>query len=399
MPNLTDTLVKKLPVPTGTKKLTRDALVPRFMAQITRDGCRSFVIRYSVNRRERLMTIGRHPEWPTGAAREEAKRLLQLVDRGIDPLEQRIGERDAPTVRELAKRFLEDHAPTRRPSYLVNNKLILDRWILPAIGNRKVEAIGTADVDALFRRMSKTAPVLANRMISCGSKMFSLAERWGMRDPGSNPFRGGAVDRNNELRRQVYLKPDQFIRLTDALSAHRNQQAADCIRLLMLTGCRRGEAMGCRVDQVDVEAGVWRKPASSTKQGKPHEIPLSAPALALLTRLKDQATGSYLFPSRDGKGHITELKSSWRPICEAAGLDGMRLHDLRHSFASIAVSRGATLPLIGALLGHSSPSTTARYAHLYSDPQRAVAEGVAAVITGKGEGAEVVPLGRGRGRQ
>jgi integrase len=400
MPNLTDTLVKKLAVPTHTKKtLTRDGLVTRFMAQVTRDGCRSFVIRYSVNGVERLYTIGRFPEWPTEAAREEAKRLLRLVDQGIDPKKHRDDARAEPTVKDLAARFLEEHAPTRRPSYLVNAELILRRWMLPTIGNRKISDVGTGDVDALFRKVSKTAPIMANRVLSCGSKMFSLAERWGLLAKGRNPFHR-AVDRNNEMRRQVYLKPAELVRLTDALRSHKSQQAADAVRLLMLTGCRRGEALSARVDQIDLVDRVWRKPASSTKQNRPHEVPLSAPALELLTRLKTEAKGPYLFPSADGKGHMTELKTSWRALSRAAGITGVRLHDLRHTFASIAVSRGATLPLVGALLGHSNPSTTARYAHLFDSPQRAVAEGVAAVMTGNTDdkAGEVVPIGRGRGR-
>jgi integrase len=401
MPNLTDTIAKKTLAPINMKKaLVRDGKLKRFFLQITREGARSFVIRYSVNGRERLMTIGRFPDWPTEMAREEAKRLLQLVDQGIDPLEQRIVRREAPTVKELAERFLEEHAPTKRPSYLVNNRLILNKWVLPAIGNLKVADVTPAQVDTLFRKVTKSgAPVMANRLISCGSKMFALAERWGMRTPGNNPFRG-AVDRNTEMRRQTFLKPEQLLRLSEKMKGL-SQQAQDALRLIMLTGCRRGEALSARVDQIDLEARVWRKPASSTKQNRPHEVQLSAPAAELLSRLvrtAGKAGRQYLFPSRDGKGHMTELKSSWRTLCRACGLAGVRVHDLRHSFASIAVNRGATLPLIGALLGHSSPQTTARYAHLYDDPQRAIAESVASVLEGDEVGAEVMKLRRGSRR-
>jgi integrase len=399
--NLTDTLVKKLPVPAAPKKkeLTRDGKLKRFFAQVTRDECRSFVIRYSVNRRERLFTIGQYPDWPTAAARERAKELLRLVDQGIDPKEQRDAARAAPTVGDLAKRFLEEHAPTRRPSYLVNNKILIDKWISPALGGYKVAEVEHRHIGELHQKITKAgSPIMANRAVSCLSKMFALAIRWGYR--GDNPCKH-AVDRNDEMRRQVYLKLAEIGRLTEALKEHPSQQAADCIRLMALTGCRRGEAMAARADQVDLEAKTWRKPAASTKQNEPHAPPLSEAALELLVRLVREAEKDgrqYLFPSRDGKGHIKDLKSSWESLRKKADITGVRLHDLRHTFASIAVSRGATLPLIGALLGHSSPVTTARYSHLYDDPQRALAESVAAVITGNSESAGIVSIKPGRTR-
>jgi integrase len=398
LPNLTDTLVRSLPAPATTKKkLAPDDKLKRFFAQVTRDGCRSFVIRYSIYGRERLYTIGKFPEWSIEAAREEAKRLLRLVDQGIDPKEQRDAVREAPTVKDLTKRFLEEHAPTRRPSYLTNNKLLLRNWILPEIGNLKVADVRPAQVEAVHRKATKAgSPITANRAVSTMSKMFALAIRWGMRT--DNPCKH-AVDRNNEIRRQRYLKPTEFARLTDALKAHPSQGAADCIRLIMLTGCRRGEAMAARTDQIDFEKGRWVKPPSSTKQADDHAPPLSAAALEILARLvreAEKARTPYLFPGRNHKGHIADLKTSWRSLCKAADLEGVRLHDLRHSFASIAVSRGATLPLIGALLGHSSPVTTARYSHLYDDPQRALAESVASVITGNSEPAEIMSIKTGR---
>jgi integrase len=397
LPRITDTLVRKLSTPTSGNRITKDARVRGFGIRVTAGGARSFVLGYTVHGRERRMTIGEFPAWTTLAALEEAKRLRRLVDQNIDPLEQRIAAREAPTVRDLAKRFLDEHAPKRRPSYLINNSLIVDRWILPALGNVKVADVRPSHIEILHRKVTKAgSPVMANRVIACLSKILSLAVRWEMRT--DNPAKG-AVDRNNELQRKRYLEPPEFARLTEALRRHPSQLAADAVRLIMLTGCRRGEALSARWDQFDSGKKVWSKPAASTKQEKDHEIPLSAPARELLTRMERSARGPFLFPSRDGKGHMTDLKTSWRTLCEMAGLEGVRLHDLRHSFAAIAVSRGATLPLIGALLGHSNPNTTNRYAHLYDDPQRAVAESVASVITGTGEDGEVVPFDRASGRR
>jgi integrase len=391
MPHLTDTMIRKLPAPTRGNQITKDDRIRGFGVRITANDARSFVLNYTVAGRERRLTIGSFPAWTTLVALEEAKRLKREIDRGIDPLAARHEARTAPTVRDLAKRFLEEYAPTKKPSYVKNNRQILDRWILPELGNHKVDELHSRDIDTLFSKITKAgSPVMANRAVSCLSKLFSLAIRWGMRP--DNPCRH-AIDRNTEFLRRVSLSADQLISVSAALRGLRSQSAADCIRLILLTGCRRGEAMAARTDQIDLKKRVWSKPASSTKQGRPHDVPLSAPALELLARLARDAAGPFLFPGRDGTGHLVDLKASWRSLCKTAGLSGVRLHDLRHVFASIAVSRGATLPLIGALLGHSNPATTARYAHLYDDPQRALAESVAAVITGTG-GGKVLPLRR-----
>ena len=179
-----------------------------------------------------------------------------------------------------------------------------------------------------------------------------------------------------------------------ALAEHEDQQAADIVRLLLLTGARRGEVLSARWADLDLGEGKWSKPASSTKQKEAHEVPLSAPARQLLSEIRERqagkrhALGKYVFPGTGGSGHIVEIKKAWRALCRAAGITGLRIHDLRHSYASQLVSGGASLPLIGALLGHASPSTTARYAHLHHDPMREAAERVGAVITAAGQPAK-----------
>jgi integrase len=167
---------------------------------------------------------------------------------------------------------------------------------------------------------------------------------------------------------------------------------ADIIRLLLLTGCRRGEALSATWDQFNLATGVWSKPPSSTKQQRHHEVPLSAPARELLARRRKQADGSpYVFPGPTG--HRKVLKQHWARILKAAGITGLRIHDLRHSFASSLVGAGFSLPVIGALLGHSQPSTTARYAHLARDPLREAVERHGAIVA-SAPSAEVKPLRR-----
>jgi integrase len=223
--------------------------------------------------------------------------------------------------------------------------------------------------------------------------MFSLAVKWHMRP--DNPAKG--IERNKEYHRRRYLSGDELVRLTKALSKHPNKEAADAIRLLLLTGARRGEVLSMK--WADIEDGVWSKPPSSTKQKDHHQVPLSAPALQLLAHIRkhQRPRAGFVFPSHGASGHLVEIKKSWWQITKAAGIEGLRLHDLRHSYASQLVSGGASLPLIGALLGHSNPLTTARYAHLFHDPLRAATEKVGAVITAAGKPVKPpTPIRRGR---
>jgi integrase len=238
--------------------------------------------------------------------------------------------------------------------------------------------------------------------------MFSLAAtRWEMRS--DNPCRG--LERNTEEKRNRYLASDELRRLTEALAVHPNQAAANAIRLLLLTGARRGEVLGATWDQFDLDEGVWTKAASFTKQKKLHRVPLSAPARQLLAEIKTaadrEAEGAkpepspFVFPAqraaRKSAGHLVEIKGPWAAICNTAQLSGVRVHDLRHTYASVLASAGLSLPIIGALLGHTQPGTTQRYAHLFDDPLRAATERVGAVVTGNGynkPGADVIAISR-----
>jgi integrase len=180
-------------------------------------------------------------------------------------------------------------------------------------------------------------------------------------------------------------------RLTAALAEHRDPQAATNIRMLLLTCARRGEALAMRWADLDLEAGVWVKPSAHTKhkQKKTHRVPLSAPARQLLVGIPQ--AGEYVFPGRSG-GYRVEIKGNWQAIRKAARLEGVRVHDLRHSYASILASANLSLPVIGALLGHTQAQTTARYAHLFNDPLRAATERVGAIVSSTAGGGEVVGL-------
>jgi integrase len=361
-------------------------VVRGFGLRVTAAGARAFILNYRSAGQERRLTIGAFPTWGVSLARAEARELRVRIDRGEDPLAERIALREAPTVRDLADRYIDEYLPKKRPSSAGNDRSMLRDWVLPALGTRKVASIRPSDVEALHGKITRgRKPIQANRVLALLSKMFALAIKWEYRS--DNPCKG-AVDRNPENKRKRYLSTSEIARLSLALGESKDWQAANAIRLLLLTGARRGEVEGAKWSEFDLDGASWSKPASTTKQKSDHLVPLSAPAMVLLNDIGPGQPDEYLFGVR--AGHV-DLRNGWVAVRKAAGLEDVRLHDLRHTFASILVSAGSTLPLIGALLGHSNPATTNRYAHLMLDPQRAAAERVGAIVGAAGSG-DVVPL-------
>jgi integrase len=392
--HLTDAIVKKLPPPERGSKVHYDTTVRGFGCCVTRAGARSFIFNYRVRStgRERRIVIGRYPDWVTTAARDEAKRLRRLIDAGGDPLAGIEAEREAVTMAELIDRFEAEHLVRLRPATQRSYRQMLTNHIRPHFGKHtKVTDVGFADVDALHRKASKVGPYIANRSTDVVRKIFSLSIRWGLRS--DNPAVG--IERNFEAKRKRYLSADELARLTAALAAHPDRQVADIIRMALLTGARIGEIFSMRFDAIS--EGIWTKLASTTKQKADHVVPLSAPAQQLLAEIRSRHDDAvYVFPGKGRTGHVTVIDHSWATIKAAAGISNLRVHDLRHSFASQLASSGASLPLIGALLGHSNPATTARYAHLFQDPQRAAVERVGATILNAGKDAVApTPLKRG----
>jgi integrase len=378
--NLNDAIVRKLPLPDKGSRITWDTVVKGFGVRVTTAGARAFVLNYRARGIARRYTIGSFPDWPTTEAREEAKRLKRIVDTGGDPMGERHEEREAPTIADLIERYRDEHAPKKRESSRGEDEGLLRQWVIPELGSRKVADIRRADIERLHRKITDHGtPVRANRALILLSKMFTLSARWEMRN--DNPVAG--IERNHEEPRHRYLTGDETQRLARALAGLRNQQAANAIRLLLVTGARRTEVLSATWDQFDLDDGAWTKPSASTKSKKMHRVPLSAPARQLLATIKGTTGRSkYLFPGRDGAGHLSDIKKSWKTVCQAAGIADAHVHDLRHSYAAVLASGGESLPVIGALLGHTQAQTTQRYSHLVDDTLRTATEKAGAVITG-----------------
>jgi integrase len=380
---LTDKVVKALPTPAKGNRITYDADVKGFGVRVTAAGGRAFVLNYrrKGDGLERRWTIGGFPDWTTGAVRDEAKRLKRVIDAGGDPVGEHRDARGAPTVNDLCERFVDEYFPRLRASTAGDYETAIRLHIRPALGRHKVSALKHEDIAALHRKISTTAGHQANRVVAVLSRMLSLAIKWGWR--ADNPAKG--TERNPEEKRHRYLSAAELDRLTTALAEHSDRQAADIFRLLLLTGARRGEVQSMKWPDLELEAGTWTKPGATTKQRTLHRVPLSAPAGQLLVERKaERGESEYVFPGRL-RGHRVEIKAAWTAICKAAKINDLRIHDLRHSYASQLVSAGFSLPTVGALLGHTQPATTHRYAHLADDPLRQATERVGAVIAAAGK--------------
>jgi integrase len=352
-----------------------DSVQPGFGVRVRPTGVKSYVVQYR-NRRtgeSRRKTLGQHgPLLTLHKARARARILLAEALKGLDPVAEAQAARAAPTLRAFSEEYLTEYAiPRKRPRSVADDKAMLDRLILPKLGSRRVADISPRDVQSLHNGLKKT-PYQANRVIALLSKIFNLAIRSGIRH--DNPVKG--VERFQEERRDTWLTEQELARLFEALANHSNQKAANAARLQILTGARIGEVLSARWEDFNFERGVWTKPTHHTKQKKREHVPLSSAAMSLLAEMHDQTnrSQSLLFPGRDEGEPLGEIRRFWREIRLAAGLEGYRMHDNRHTFASHLVSEGLSLEIVGRLLGHTNPLTTKRYAHLADSPLRAAAE-------------------------
>jgi integrase len=396
--HLTDAMIRDLRPPAKGNRIVYDDTVTGLGIRATAAGHKAFVLGYTVrgSGKQRRYTIGDFGDWSTRAARNRARELKAAIDQGGDPLADIEAERGAPTVGDLIKRFQEEHLAILRPGTRADYVRMIRSHVLPHLGEKKKAAdIVFDDIAALHRKITKAGhPYRANRTVTLLSKAFSLAVHWGWRE--GNPCKG--VKRNAEHHRERYLSGGELARLTEAL-AKVDPDIGDVIRLLLLTGARRGEVLSMKWNDLDLTAGTWSKPPTSTKQNKRHTVPLSAPARQILAeRLSKKGDGeTYVFPGVGRRGHTVNVWRQWQRILRAAKIEGLRLHDLRHQFASELVSSGASLPLIGSLLGHRNVQTTSRYAHLYRDVQIAAVERVGDAVMNAGKPAvEPTPLKRDR---
>jgi integrase len=400
--------------PTEKRALYYDADLPGFALRVDPTGRATYFLEYRPGAggrqvAKRRFTLGSTTELSPEEARDRARTLLAEIRLGADPAAFKSKARTVPTLGSFAREHLEamtaiaDAHPEQaiwRPTTIRSYRSLLNKHLGPALGSRQLNAITKEEIKRLHVQLGKTSPATANRCLELVGSLFRQAAEAGHVDEGTNPARG--IRAYKERRRERFLSMEELGRLGEAIRIaetvgipydppHRpgkkskhvpkalppiiiDRQSAAALRLLIFSGARLREIISARWSEVDLNRGYL---TVFGKTGRRHII-LPAPALEIVAGLP--RTGPFLIPSANPEKPKADLNRPWRSVRRFAGLDGVRIHDLRHSFASVAVSGGASLPMIGRLLGHTQAATTARYAHLADDPVRAAAETIAGTI-------------------
>jgi integrase len=380
MTRLTKTIVEAAVPLAGKPLILWDQQLSGFGVKILPTGARKYLIKYRTmggGRRatQRWFMLGTHGAISCEQARTMAQKALGEIASGIDPQAQRFKMRNDSSLKEIWDRFESEELPSKKQGTQDGYKLIWRNNVEPFLGRQKANAVLRSDIDRLHKKLRST-PYHSNRVLSLLSRLFNLAEAWGVIKQGTNPTK--FVERFKEIGRERFLSFGEIEKLGQALS-HLDLslpfEAKAAVLLLLLTGARRNEILKAEWSWIDTDNSVMRLPDSKT--GK-KLIYLSDAALTVVDELraKRKEGSKWLLPSTKLDAPLYDVKGPWRKICEAAGLDGVRLHDLRHTAASIAVNQGSSLAVIGRVLGHRQSQTTMRYSHVDADPALAVVNAI-----------------------
>ena len=379
--------------PEETRYTVWDSDLKGFGLRVSPRGTKTFVVRYRLGggRRGSLrqMVVAREGVLTAEGARERAKIALGRVADGQDPQGAKAKRRDELTVSELCDLYMAEGVATKKESTLKLDRIRVLRHIKPRLGRMKIGDVARTDIERLMRDVgsgkirdeatphTRGGPGAAARTVGLLGGIFSFAQERGL--IAANPTRG--VKRFKDVRRERFLSAAEMGRLGDVLAAHEtangDKRHVAILRLLALTGARKNEIARLRWSEVDLERGVLR--LADSKTGR-KVIALGAAAIKVLSEVERTETPCVFPDHRDGGKPVANLDWAWVVLREKAGLSDVRIHDLRHSFASTGLMAGQGLPLIGKLLGHSHVGTTARYAHLSDDPVRAAADRISATV-------------------
>lgn len=365
-----------------------DTKCPGLALAVTPNGAKAFFLYKKVHGRPERIRLGSLAELNVDTARSVCAKLLGEIAGGGNPAEKRRLSRGGMTLQELFDRYLDEHAkPHLRTweDYERQFKKYLTTW-----ANRRLQQVKRQDVLAMHAKIAKDhGPIQANRVLALLSSLFTRAATdYGFE--GANPCKG--IKRFHETKRDRFLQPAELRPFFESIKAEPNEVVRDFTLLLLFTGARRSNVESMQWSEVDLDRGIWCVPDFKSKTNKTLVIHLCGPALEILHRRKESANGSpYVLPSYGKCGHIVDARLAWKRMLQRAGIENLRLHDLRRSLGSWQAMTGASLPVIGASLGHSQPSTTAIYARLTHSP---VADSVNRAVAAMQEAAAAKPKGK-----
>ena len=376
MAKLTTTTISKRTVEalkSGKDTVFWDSELSGFGVRVYPSGSKHYVVQTRAGgKAAKRVTVGRHGVVTAEEARRRAALIIARIKAGEEPTPEPLAVTlaESPTVGDLARVYLEEHVAVRcKPKTAAVYRLVVHKHLLPALGKTPALAVDHARVTELHHSLRAT-PVMANQVVGTLSRIWNAAENRGLVPEASNPCR--LVVKNRERRRERFLSEEEFRRLGRLLTEAETRKgvsvhAVAAIRLLLLTGCRRNEILTMRWSDVDLEARELNLVDSKTGA---RTVPLSPEAVEVLLNIPRVDGNPYVIPGKIRGRHLRNLNEPWNLIRERAGMEDMRLHDCRHSFASRALALGEGLPMIGKLLGHARVETTARYAHLARDSVR-----------------------------
>lgn len=354
-----------------------DDLVKGFCSRITPAGKVDYYYQYMANKSVKRIKLGTHGIITTEQARKSAICMAAKVLEGNDPQQEKMDKRHEALVSDLAERFIEEHVQLHcKETTQKEYALYVRKYIIPYLGKMKVSEVTRPDVANIHHSL-RCKPVAANHCLSVISTMFNLAELWGLRKDGTNPCRH--IKKNPTGKRERYLSTQEAKRLGKVLNEKKqypdeNIAAIYCIQLLLLTGCRCNEIKTLKWEYIDYENRFIRLPDSKTG---PRVVYVGEVVFHVLKEIQQHLArpedNPYVIWGKYEGAHLNNLQKPWSRIRKEVGIEDVRIHDLRHSFASFAVSQGMSLAMIGKLLGHTQVQTTARYAHIMSSPMKKAA--------------------------
>lgn len=382
---LTQSKIPQLKHPGGGNRamIFWDDSLPGFGVRVYPSGRRSYVIIYRTeNGLKRWLTVGPCNVLTLAEARDAARRLFASIIEGEDPLEDRNKKRSGDTVADLCTAYLNRHAKAHKKTWDEDESRI-NRHILPIWGAKAANSITTDQVAKLHSKIGSKTPYEANRTLQLVKTIWNLGQKWGyVHSDTKNPTNG--VQKFKEKKRDRWVTPQELPKVTKAIESESNPYLRAAFWLYLLTGVRKSELLNATWADVDLARKELKIP--ETKAGRIHYVPLSSPAVELLRTLPRVQGNPYVLPGIVDGRPLVNIDKPWRRIRKAAGIEDVRLHDLRRTVGSWMAADGASLVVIGKALDHSNPQTTQIYARLGQDPVRDALERHGTKIMGAVEG-------------